>query len=79
MSPDLAMGSVVNGRYAGKQARPCPWAGKAWAPPPADAVMVQSILLRGEDPEKAWRRAVDQLEWAGRDWRAANPQWRADA
>ncbi|MEU2607025.1 ABC transporter substrate-binding protein [Streptomyces albus] len=79
MSPDMAMGSVVDGRYDGKLSNPCPWAGKAWAPPPADATMVQSILLRGDDPEQAWRRAVDQFAFAARDWRRANPEWRPAA
>lgn len=79
MSPDMAMGSVVNKRYDGKRSNPCPWAGKAWAPPPADASMVQSILLRGDDPEQAWRRAVDQFAFAARDWKSANPEWRPAA
>ncbi|MFD8863946.1 ABC transporter substrate-binding protein [Streptomyces sp. NPDC059590] len=76
MSPDLSMGSVHDHTYDGRLSNPCPWAGKAWAPPPADGAMIQDILIRGTDPEKAWQDAVAKLEKAAEEWKSAHPDWK---
>lgn len=74
--PDLSMGAVHDHTFNGRIANPCPWASAIWTSPPVDGQMFQEILIKNEDPEKAWTKASDTMHAAGEKWRSENPDWK---
>lgn len=78
-APDLSMGSVADGKYLGRLSNPCPWASRLWGSPPLDGTMFQEILIKGVDPEKAWKDAATKMGSEADAWKKANPTWKPAA
>ena len=79
MNPSLAMGSVDAATYTEKLSNPCPWANQVWTAPPIDGQMVQQVLIKKVDPEKAWSDAVSKMTKVAKEWRDKNPTWKPAA
>jgi len=77
-SPALAMGSMNNKQFK-RISNVCPWGSKIWGSPPIDGTMFQEILLKGVDPEQAWKDASAKLKKAADDWKKENPDWKPSA
>lgn len=77
-SPALSMGSVNNHQFK-RIGNVCPWGSKVWGGPPVDGTMFQEILLKGTDPEVAWKNAAATMKKDADDWKKANPAWKPTA
>ncbi len=78
-SPDLSMGAVHDHQYDGRINNPCPWSHEIWLSPPVDGQMFQEILIKKDDPEKAWTKACDRMRTSAENWRSENPNWKPAA
>ena len=74
-NPALAMGSS-NNKVFKKISNVMPWGSQIWTSQPVDGTLFQEILLKGKDPEAAWKDASAKLKKIADDWKKENPNWK---
>lgn len=71
--PAMNMGSVSQGQFKRSDIAP-PWAWEVFGTPGIVDTMLQDVA-NGNDPEQAWREAVNKMKQAVAAWKSMHPQW----
>jgi len=71
--PAMNMGSVIGGQFKRSDIAP-PWAWEVFGTPGIVDTMLQNVA-NGNDPEQAWREAVNKMEQSVAAWKSMHPQW----
>ncbi|MFZ5910957.1 MAG: ABC transporter substrate-binding protein [Chloroflexota bacterium] len=71
--PAMNMGSISQGQFKRSDIAP-PWAWEVFGTPGIVDTMLQNVA-NGNDPEGAWREAVNEMEQVVSLWKSMHPQW----
>lgn len=72
---EIEMGEVQNHQFQ-QLSNVNPWASEVWGTNGIDTVMIQEVVLNGQDETTAWKNAVSQLNKARLTWLSQNPSWK---